>query len=127
MTALLSLMLVSSLLLISLTASAWAQQVDVRWDTLNLTPDQSSRIRQLDDQWQDTAGNVIPQIKKDKEELVRLLNSPNSDSRRILELQNRINGNKTRLQQAAMQTFLQKKQQLNNDQRMMLKMQMSPR
>lgn len=123
MSAVLSLII----LCVLLSASAWAQQVDVRWDTLNLTPDQSSRMRQLDDKWQNTAGDMIPQIKKDREELVRLLNSPNADPGRIMELQNRINTNKARLQQAAVQTFLQKKQQLNNDQRMMLKMQMSPR
>lgn len=121
---LLALLVVSGL--VFNTAAAERQDKYVNWTTLNLNPSQSQEINRIESQWKDTASEVIPQIKQDKAELMQLLNSPDSNQQRIMELQNRINTNKMRLQNAAMQSYLRKKEQLNSEQKSQLQQMMRP-
>ncbi|MEB3286157.1 MAG: hypothetical protein VKJ04_01500 [Vampirovibrionales bacterium] len=105
---------------------AFASHPDVDWGGLNLSSQQSQQINQVEAQWKVTAGQIIPQIKQDKSELLRLLNSPNGDQRRIMELQGRINSNKSRLHNAAMQSYLKKKEYLSPDQQQQLQRMIGP-
>lgn len=123
--AVIALMIPAGLLSLSALAQPVAQQVNVRWDALNLSTDQSTHMHDIEDQWQNTASNLIPQINQDKDELMKLLNSSNGDSARVLELQNRIAENKGKLQKAAMQAFLKKREELDANQRQMLQLQMN--
>ena len=106
--------------------SVFAVSPDVNWSSLNLTTDQSEHINQVDAQWRTTASQLMPQLQDDKSELVKLLNSPNTDQQKIMDLQNRINTNKSQLQNAAMQSYLKKKDYLNPEQQQQLQQLMGP-
>lgn len=88
---------------------------EIRWDSLNLTPQQESQIEQLESQWERTHSEVAAQIERDRTELKSLL--PLGDSQRIRILQNRITTNKMYLMNESMNTFLRKRDTLTPDQR----------
>ncbi|MGE0200231.1 MAG: Spy/CpxP family protein refolding chaperone [Candidatus Melainabacteria bacterium] len=99
-----------------------ADPLNVDWVSLNLNSDQSTQINQLEGEWKRLCGQLLPQVERDKADLMRELSSPNPDQGKIQELQRRIQANKSKLQEAAMTTFLKKKQQLTPDQRSRLQM-----
>ena len=90
------------------------------WGALNLSSEQSQQINQAEAEWKTTAAEVIPQIQQDRAELLNLLNSPGSDQKKMMELQERISSNKTKLHNAAMQSYLKKREYLNADQQQQL-------
>ncbi len=106
--------------------TAWAGDSSIHWDTLNLTAEQQSEIERLESQWRKVYGEVYPQIQRDKNELRRLLNSVQCDDRQVMEIQERIQTNEQRLRQEATRTFLNKKGQLNQTQKMRLHQMMVP-
>jgi exonuclease VII large subunit len=102
-----------------------AEERMVNWTNLELSPQQQSEIGRLESQWQRMYTELYPQIQRDKNELRRLLNSPQSNERQIMELQTRIQINEQRLRQEATRTFLNKKNQLNPVQKVRLQQMMN--
>ncbi len=88
---------------------------NINWDELNLTPQQSSQIERLESEWERDRAIVTDQIARDKAELKSLL--PNGDRERIKFLQRRITHNEMYLMNASMETFLDKRDILQPDQR----------
>lgn len=107
--------LAMALVITMLAATVFAEEID--WGSLELDPSQQSHMQQVESEWRQLCAELLPRIKRDREELKRLLNSPNADQHQILQLQQRISDNKQKLDQAALHTFLKKKQQLRPEQR----------
>lgn len=108
------------------TSPALANSDKFDWGTLNLSSEQSQQINQAEAEWKTTASEVIPQIQHDRAELLNLLNSPGGDQKKMMELQDRISSNKTKLQNAAMQSYLKKREHLNVDQQQQLQQMIIP-
>ena len=94
-----------------------AREVD--WNRLHLTPEQESRIHQLEDSWEKTHSDVASRIEQDASELRAIL--PTGDAQRIRQLQNRITANKMFLMNQSMDIFLQKRNTLTPEQRLQLR------
>jgi Spy/CpxP family protein refolding chaperone len=91
---------------------------EIRWNSLNLNPQQQSSIQQLENHWQQTHGEVMTQIERDRQELRNQLST--GDTQRIRALQNRMISNKMFLMNESMNTFLQKRDLLSPEQRLQL-------
>lgn len=92
---------------------AYAGQI--KWEELNLTPQQANHIERLETDWEKERAVVTDQIARDKAELKALL--PNGDRERIKFLQRRITHNEMYLMNASLETFLEKRDVLEPDQR----------
>jgi len=90
---------------------------DIRWESLNLSPEQRNRIRILDYNWQRTSSELSSQIISEKNQLRYLLSNPCSSDCDIRNLQNRVIANQSILRYQAMSSFLQKRRLLNTPQR----------
>ena len=87
----------------------------VKWEQLNLSPQQSNKIDHIENEWNQQRDQVSEQIARDKAELKSIL--PNGDRDRIQFLQMRITHNTMYLQKESMQTFLDKRDILQPEQR----------
>ena len=97
---------------------------DINWASLNLSSEQRSTMTQYESEWERMCAQLLPQIDQDKTELMSLLNSPNSDPQRIMELKKRISDNKSKLENKSLEVFLNKKKQLSPGQLQKLQKQM---
>lgn len=91
---------------------------EINWQTLNLTPQQSTQMQTLEEGWHKIHRNLSAQIQRDMAELKAIL--PTGDSQKIRELQTRIMTNKTYLMNESMDTFLKKREMLSPEQRSQL-------
>ncbi len=91
---------------------------EIKWQTLNLTPQQSTQMQSLEEGWHKIHQNLSVQIQRDMAELKTIL--PTGDSQKIRELQTRIMTNKTYLMNESMDTFLKKREMLSPEQRSQL-------
>lgn len=91
---------------------------EIKWDTLNLTPQQETQMDDLESSWQKVHHDVSVQIERDTAELKTIL--PTGDSKKIRELQTRIMNNRTYLMNESMDTFLRKREMLSPAQRSQL-------
>lgn len=91
---------------------------EINWQTLNLTPQQSTQMQTLEEGWHKIHQNLSVQIQRDMAELKTIL--PTGDSQKIRELQTRIMTNKTYLMNESMDTFLKKREMLSPEQRSQL-------
>jgi Spy/CpxP family protein refolding chaperone len=90
----------------------------IDWNALGLTPEQHSRMKDLEGGWRGCYSKVQPQIQRDQQELRKMLmTSPNADPSKIQEVQSRIQTNEDYLRQEATRTFLRKKEVLTPQQR----------
>lgn len=110
------------LLMVFIAPISFAQ--DINWASLNLSSQQRSTMTQYESEWERLCAQLLPQIDRDKTELMSLLNSPNSDPQRIMELKKRISDNKSKLENKSLEVFLNKKKQLSPDQLQKLQQQM---
>ena len=108
---------VSVFVMVLLSGPVPAREVD--WNRLHLTPEQESRIHQLEDSWEKTHSDVASRIEQDASELRAIL--PTGDAQRIRQLQNRITANKMFLMNQSMDIFLQKRNTLTPEQRLQLR------
>ena len=111
---------VTGMLILVAAPWSWAADPQVDWASLNLTSEQASSLSEYESEWKDTCAQVLPEIKRDKDELMRLLNSPNGDPNRIMQLHSQIKANEMKLQHAAMRTYLKKKNTLSPGQQKQL-------
>ncbi len=95
-----------------------AKAADIDWQGLNLTPQQSVQMDNLEGDWQKVHHEVMGQISRDMAELKTIL--PTGDSQRIRALQSRIMTNRTYLMKESMDTFLKKREMLSPGQRAQL-------
>lgn len=93
----------------------------VRWDVLNLNPEQNTEFQRLDMMWRKTYGDIHPQLLRDKVQLNMMLHDPKSREQDVMELRARINRNEERLHNEATWTFLCKKKLLTEPQRQQLR------
>lgn len=91
---------------------------EIRWDSLNLTPQQESQMDNLENDWHKVHQEVSAQIERDTAELRTIL--PTGDSQKIRQLQTRIMNNRTYLMKESMDTFLRKREMLSPAQRAQL-------
>lgn len=96
----------------------YALAAEIRWNNLNLTPQQESQMGDLENSWQKVHHDVSVQIERDTAELKQIL--PTGDSKKIRELQTRIMNNRTYLMNESMDTFLRKREMLSPAQRSQL-------
>ncbi|MFN8614810.1 MAG: Spy/CpxP family protein refolding chaperone [Vampirovibrionales bacterium] len=99
---------------------AWSDSTNAPWHTLNLTPQQETRIQELDTQWQATYTQLQPQIEQDQATLRKLIQSPNSDANQVMHVQTRLQRNRDALHQSATRIFMEKKERLTPEQRQRL-------
>ncbi len=111
---------VTSILLLVIAPWSWAENLQIDWTSLNLTSEQAASLNAYESEWKDTCAQVLPEIKRDKDELMRLLNSSNADPDRIMQLHSQIKANEMKLQHAAMKTYLKKKNALSPGQQKQL-------
>jgi Spy/CpxP family protein refolding chaperone len=100
-------------------SSAWGdeqQHCHIDWDHLNLTPEQSQQIHELDNQWNKDYIELKPSIVDDQHRLTRLLSDHNSDPVEIMALQQSIARKKENLNGIATANYLKKRQLLNENQ-----------
>lgn len=97
---------------------ATAHAGEINWETLNLTPQQSTQMQTLEEGWHKIHQNLSVQIQRDMAELKTIL--PTGDSQKIRELQTRIMTNKNYLMNESMDTFLKKREMLSPEQRSQL-------
>lgn len=95
-----------------------ALAAEIKWDNLNLTPQQETQMDDLESGWQKVHHDVSAQIERDTAELKTIL--PTGDSQKIRQLQNRIMNNRTYLMNESMDTFLRKREMLSPAQRSQL-------
>lgn len=91
---------------------------EIKWDSLNLTPQQESQMDNLENDWHKVHQEVSAQIERDTAELRTIL--PTGDSQKIRQLQTRIMNNRTYLMNESMDTFLRKREMLSPAQRAQL-------
>jgi peptidoglycan hydrolase CwlO-like protein len=81
----------------------------VDWTRLNLTPQQSQQIAQLDAEWQTKYSALQPQIIQLQRKLERLLPDPKSDPLEIMATQQNIARMKEQLRNEATTNYLRKR------------------
>ena len=91
---------------------------DIKWDSLNLTPQQEDQMDDLESNWHKVHRAVSAQIERDTAELKTIL--PTGDSQKIRQLQTRTMNNRTYLMNESMDTFLRKREMLTPAQRAQL-------
>lgn len=106
------------LLGLCLAYPSWADSVP--WHALDLTPQQTQSMQQLDTQWQGTYSQLQPQIEQDQTTLKRLIQAPSADSEQVMHVQNRLQRNRDALHQSATRIFMEKKGRLTPEQRQRL-------
>jgi Spy/CpxP family protein refolding chaperone len=101
---------------------SWANDPSgkVNWASLDLSPQQQSEIGRLESEWRNIYASLYPQILRDRAELKRLLNEPNTNTQKVMELESRIQANEQKLGSEATRIFLNKKNNLNPVQRVKL-------
>lgn len=95
-----------------------ALAAEIKWNNLNLTPQQETQMGDLENNWQKVHHDVSVQIERDTAELKTIL--PTGDSKKIRELQTRIMNNRAYLMNESMDTFLRKREMLSPAQRSQL-------
>ncbi len=90
----------------------------IDWSKLELSPQQSNQVQQLEQQWYKESGEILPQIREEQLKLQKLLAEHNPDSMQIVGLQQSIARRKEQLNLAAMQNYLSKKKLLNDKQQL---------
>lgn len=88
----------------------------VDWSKLNLSPQQTQQVQQLETQWQQDYSQIKPAIADEQRKLQRLLESHNADPVELMAVQQSLTRKKEQLNQAATANYLRKRQVLNENQ-----------
>ena len=98
-------------------AIARQEYVHVNWDTLDLSSYQRNHLNELDQQWKSTVNELAPRIHQNQKKLKQLMSNPEADAGEIMQLQQEIHQDKSKLKIEATQIFLNKRKVLNQEQR----------
>lgn len=110
----------------ALAGDALAHGRRINWATLELNPEQQAAAEVIDQRWRKTYQTIVPQLKKDRDELSRMVAGPSaSNDKQVMALQQRIIEAETQLHREAARTFLSKKRLLNSNQLRKLQAQFS--
>lgn len=90
------------------------------WTKLNLTPEQSREIEQLNAQFNNEYNEIKPVIDEEKRKLTQLLADRSSDPVEIMSLEQSLNRKKAELHAQATANYLKKRQLLNEHQQCIL-------
>lgn len=106
------------LLILGLSAAAWAgeRHCSIDWTRLNLTAAQKQQIEQVEAQWQKEYSDIEPALLEEREKLRRMLSEHECDPIEVMRTQDSIMRKDSQLKQAAMRTYLKKRQVLNENQ-----------
>jgi hypothetical protein len=99
-----------------LQAQAKSDFQEIQWETLDLSEQQRQSIQQLDQHWHSTVSEVVPRIQEQEKRLKHLMSSQKPDEPTILQVQQSIHQDKSRLKMEATQIFLRKRKILNKQQ-----------
>ncbi len=105
-----------SFMLMLVNAKAGFCYHDFDWKSLNLTPSQAQKIKQLDGNWENINKKTLPHLKKDQIKLKKALKSPNISENSIRDLYISIMMQQQRLRYNAIEIFLAKRRLLNEKQ-----------
>ena len=100
--------------------------VSINWAHLNLTNDQSKKIKELDAQWERIQQLIRPKIIRDQQQLKNVMSNPNADEDLIRKLNNDIMLRQKQLRFEATENFLSKRRVLTTGQRETLHKMMIP-
>jgi Spy/CpxP family protein refolding chaperone len=116
----------AGLAVLALTAPVCAdgQHCHVHWEKLNLTPQQSQQIQQIEQGWEKTYSETAPLIADEQQRLSKKLGE-HCDQLEIIQLHNSIDRKQMQLRQTAMMTFLKKRAVLNDNQQRSLEVMMN--
>ncbi len=103
------------LMITCVPALADGSRCPIDWSKLNLTPQQSQQIDQIEAQWQHEMMELKPAIVEDQQKLTKKLGEQ-CDQLEVIALQESIQRKQNQLRQIAMMTFLKKRQVLNQNQ-----------
>jgi len=93
---------------------------NIDWSKLNLSPQQSSQIQALEQQWYKDFNELSPQIRDEQSKLQKLLSDHNADPVQVMSMQQSIAARKAQLSNAAMQNYLNKRKLLDEKQQKQL-------
>ncbi|HEY9755727.1 MAG TPA: hypothetical protein V6C97_11235 [Oculatellaceae cyanobacterium] len=115
----------SGLAVLAVTVPVFADgHCHVHWDKLNLSPQQSQQIQQIEDGWLKTYSETAPMI-ADEQQRLRKKIGEHCDQLEIIQLHNAIDRQQMQLRQTAMMTFLKKRAVLNDNQQRSLEVMMN--
>lgn len=114
----LSLIMLACVLISSWEQAAYAKgdYHEVNWESLELSSQQREDLSELDDQWRQSVQELVPKIRTNERKLKRLMQSSQTDEDQILNLQQEIHDDKSKLKLQATQIFLMKRKILNKNQ-----------
>ena len=104
----------------SMAQDAQPTSCNVDWTKLNLSPQQSSQIQSLEQQWYKDFNELSPQIRDEQSKLQKLLSDHNADPIQVMALQQSIARRREQLSNAAMQNYLNKRKVLDEKQQKQL-------
>lgn len=98
--------------------SAYAQEerLALDWSKLDLNPQQSKQIQELDGEWQHEYEQIKPSLIEDQKQLARLLTTHHSDGVEIMTVQSSVSQKQDKLAALAIASYLKKRQVLNENQ-----------
>ncbi len=108
--------LMCALLLLS-PGLALADAKRINWGPLQLSPEQQTLFKQVEQDWQQTYTDLHPELIRIKGQLRYLMEQPNTDEAEIKRLQERAMAIEMQLRDKATTCFLRKKRALTPQQR----------